>query len=137
VKPSAEIKEAMLRVYAAHASEDASAMLPHFSRQEGVLAIGTDPNEWWAGFDTLAQIYKTQLSEMGGRVQIEAGDLQAFAEGTVGWVADRAVLQVLGQRIPVRVTAVFQQEDGEWKIVQYHVSVGVPNTEVLGKELTT
>jgi hypothetical protein len=33
VKPSAEIKEAMLRVYAAHASEDASAMLPHFSRQ--------------------------------------------------------------------------------------------------------
>jgi ketosteroid isomerase-like protein len=125
----------MLRVYAANAFEDAGAVLPYYSRQEGVLVIGTDPNEWWAGFDTLARIYKTQWAEMGG-VQIKAGGLQAFAEGTVGWVADRATLQALGQEIPVRLTAVFHQEDGEWKIVQHHISIGVPNTEALGKVLT-
>ena len=51
----------MLRVYAAYAFEDTGAVLPYYSRQEGVLVIGTDPNEWWAGFDTLARIYKTQF----------------------------------------------------------------------------
>jgi ketosteroid isomerase-like protein len=136
MNPSAEIKDAMLRVYAAHASGDASASLRLFSRQEGVLAIGTDPNEWWAGFDTIAQVFKAQLPEMGGKIQVKAGDLHALAEGTVGWAADCPTMQALGQEIPMRVTAVFHQEDGAWKIVQYHVSIGVLNTEALGKELT-
>lgn len=137
MNPSTEIKDAMLRVYAASASADAGASLRDFSRQEGVLAIGTDPNEWWVGFDTIAQVFKAQLPEMGGAIQIKSGELHAFAEGTVGWAADRAILQVLGREIPVRVTTVFHQEDGEWKVVLHHISIGVLNTEALGKELTT
>jgi ketosteroid isomerase-like protein len=137
VKPSAEIKEAMLAAYTAYSASDAGVALHQFSHQEGVLAIGTDPNEWWSGYDAIAQIYQAQLPEMGGQVQIKAGNIQAYVEGTVGWAVDRAILQVLGREIPVRVTTIFHQEDGTWKVVHHHVSIGVPNTEVLGKELTT
>lgn len=55
----------------------------------------------------------------------------------MGWTAERAAFVVPGSRqIPVRITAVYHQEDGEWKVVQSHASVGVPNQELVGKELT-
>jgi hypothetical protein len=31
---------------------------------------------------------------------------------------------------------VFHQEQGEWKIVQWHGSIGIPNEEAMGQELT-
>jgi hypothetical protein len=32
---------------------------------------------------------------------------------------------------------VLHQEDGEWKAVQFHTSIGVPNQDVAGVDLTT
>jgi hypothetical protein len=72
-----------------------------------------------------------------GSAAITPGDPQAYAEGSVGWVADRPVLHVLGQEIPIRWTVIFHREAGEWKIIQEHMSVGAPNVEVVGKEFTT
>jgi hypothetical protein len=34
-------------------------------------------------------------------------------------------------RVAVRMTAVLHQDDGEWKAVQTHASIGVPNDRVL------
>ena len=36
-----------------------------------------------------------------------------------------------GRWVPVRITAVVHQEEGEWRIVHIHVSVGVPDEDVL------
>ena len=36
-----------------------------------------------------------------------------------------------GKRAPVRITAVLHQEDGDWKAVQTHASIGVPNDRML------
>jgi ketosteroid isomerase-like protein len=36
-----------------------------------------------------------------------------------------------GER-PVRMTAVFAREDGQWKVVQSHASIGVPNADIFG-----
>jgi hypothetical protein len=74
---------------------------------------------------------------MGGAFPVTAGDPQAYQEGSVGWVADRARVGLLdGQTIPFRLTMVCHREDGDWKVVQWHISVGVANEEVVGKELT-
>jgi hypothetical protein len=63
--------------------------------------------------------------------------LNAFVECTAGWAGGcAAILLPDGQNIPIRVTAVFHQEGEEWKIVQHHVSIGVPNSEAIGKEFT-
>jgi ketosteroid isomerase-like protein len=133
---SVELKNMMLRLYEAVSSGDVNALERLISHREDVLAIGTDPGEWWMGYKTIDRIFKTQSQEMG-KVQIKAGELSTFVEGTVGWASDKAKIQLPnGQEIPVRVTNVFHQEDGEWKVVQHHVSVGVPNSEAIGKELT-
>jgi ketosteroid isomerase-like protein len=137
VEPSTAVKQTVLRFYEALTTGNASAIQDLMSRQEGVLAIGTDPQEWWGGYDTITSVFKSQLEEMGGGFPIESGSLQAFSEGSVGWAADQPVLkQPDGSELSFRLTAVLRQEQDVWKIVQWHVSFGVANEDVLGKELT-
>jgi ketosteroid isomerase-like protein len=134
---SVELKSLTLRLYESMTSGDLNAIVSLFSHQSGVLAIGSDPNEWWAGYDTIERVFKVQFQQTG-KVQVKAGELHAFAEGTVGWVASRPTMRLPnGQEIQFRETMVFHKEDGEWRIVHFHDSLGVPNVEAIGKELTT
>ncbi len=137
MQPSLELREVIVRLYESMTSGDASAVERLFSRQSGVLVVGTDPNEWWVGYDTYARLFKAQLQEMAG-IRIEAGELEAYVEGTVGWVADRPTIRLPnGREMKFRQTSVLHQEDGAWKIVQHHTSIGVSNVEAIGKELPT
>jgi hypothetical protein len=36
-----------------------------------------------------------------------------------------------GARLPTRLTAVLHQEEGEWKVVHLHFSVGVPDEHAI------
>jgi adenylate cyclase len=128
--PSDEIKNAVLHLYASMTSGDVSAIERLFSRQSGVLAIGSDPNEWWTDYDTINQVFSAQFQGGSGK-PIIAKDLHAFAEGTVGWASERRTSRLPnGNEIAIRETLVFHQEEGEWKIVQLHVSLGIPNEDV-------
>jgi hypothetical protein len=71
-------------------------------------------------------------------MQIVAGQLQAYREGSVGWSVDRDALFRLpdGTEVPFRNTYVFVQEDGEWKLIHGHTSIGVSNEEVLGEDIS-
>lgn len=138
MESSAELKEVILRFYEALASGGLAALDCLLSRREGILAIGTDPKEWWADYPTLRQVFQAQMAEMGGGVPVVAGDPQAYREGSVGWAADRPTFKLPdGTELPFRLTAVLHQEDGRWKVVQSHASIGVPNAEAVGQELTT
>jgi len=80
---------------------------------------------------------KTQVAEMGGLIAIVGSDPMAYSEGTVGWVADRPRFRLDdGTESPIRLTAMFHKEQGAWKMVHFHVSVGVPNEDLVGRELT-
>jgi hypothetical protein len=68
-----------LRSYEAFAKADTSFIEDFVSRQEGVLIIGTDPNEWWPGYDTIKRVFEAQMQEMGG-VNFVGGDPQAYTE---------------------------------------------------------
>lgn len=126
--PSRELRELMLGFYEALAGGDPSFIDRHFSVADGARGLGTDPDEWWQG-SRVADAWKEQLKAMGGSMPLVAGDPEAYSEGTVGWAADRPTLQLQGGAVPVRFTAVFHKEEGEWKIVQVHGSLGVPNQE--------
>ena len=109
------------------------------SREEGVLSIGTDPNEWWSDSATMERVYAAQLNEMReSGITLQPGDPQCYREGSVGWCADYATI-VLPDRTqqPIRLTTVYHQEGGDWKMVQSHSSLGVPNDEAIGTDLTT
>ncbi len=132
MKPSPELRDLLLRFYEALSSGDESFIDSHFSLAEAARAVGTDPAEWWQG-PRVVGAWKEQVEAMGGSMPLVGGDPEAFVEGTVGWAADRPTLQLGGGGVPVRLTAVFHQEDGEWKLVQVHGSLGVPNEEPSGQ----
>ena len=132
MKPSTEVRNAVLCLYESMGTGDVSAIKRLFSCASGVLAIGTDPYEWWAGHDTIVEAFRAQL-QGGGTRKVEPGDLNAFAEGSVGWAADRRTMRLAsGKEITIRETFLFHREDGQWKLVQFHASVAVPNAELAG-----
>lgn len=136
MQPSSELKQLVLRTYEALASGDTTFYERHLSHHEGVLIIGSDPSEWWIGYDTITQVFKAQMQELGG-VSCIPGDPQAYSLGDVGWVADCPKFRLPdGTELPVRMSIVFVKEDGVWKVSHQHISIGVSNQEVVGQELT-
>jgi hypothetical protein len=136
MQQSAELRELVLQTYAAMASGDTSFYEHHLARYDGVLVIGSDPDEWWVGYDRINAVYQAQLREMGG-VSVVGSDPQAYRHGDAGWVADRPKFRLPdGSEIPIRITMVFAREGEDWKLVQQHISIGVPNQEVVGQDLT-
>lgn len=138
MESSTELRDLVLRFYQALAAGDRSFLEQIISHQSGVLNIGTDPKEWWSGYDTFLKVAVAQFQEMGSSSRIVGADPQAYHEGSVGWVADRPSFEFPdGTQLPFRMTGVFHQEDGAWKLVQAHYSIGVANEEAVGRELTT
>ncbi len=139
LQPSAELREVFLHFYQAFEQGDADLALGLTSREEGVLSIGTDPDEWWRDYATLERVYTAQFNELRDvGVRLQPGDVQCYHEGNVGWCADRARFVLPdGTEQPIRLTAVFHREGDEWQIVQSHASLGVRNEEALGRDLTT
>jgi adenylate cyclase len=138
MEQSDELRDLTLRFYEATTTGDLSFFDRNVSRQEEAMFLGTDPNEWWEGFEALREAMRAQSEAMGG-MQIVAGQLQAYREGGVGWVIDRDASFRLpdGREIPFRSTLVFRREDGEWKLVHLHSSIGVSNEEMFGQDLST
>lgn len=130
---SDELKGVVLTAFENFSSQDTSWINRHTSRHEGVLVIGTDPNEWIEGGERVAESAQQEIRESTARFS-SAGGVEAFVEGTVGWASSRPVWTLEdGTEVPARWTGVFHQEDGEWKMVQGHISVGVPNEDVFGE----
>ncbi len=74
---------------------------------------------------------KADIENIKRKITIKVKDLKAFCEGTVGWVMDRTLyIFPNGAEVPIRHTYVFHQENGEWKAVHVHYSIGVPNEEI-------
>jgi hypothetical protein len=104
------------------------------SRQQESMVLGTDPGEWLGDRDTWVAGFAEQVRAMPG-VRLEPGDPVCYEEGSVGWAADRARFVLPdGAVVPIRLTVVARREEGEWRLVQAHFSVGVPNEDLL--ELT-
>lgn len=137
MRESQELRDVYLRLCEAEASGDLGFIERLFSREAGMLAIGTDPGEWWAGSDRTLQAFKAQFAALGGKVPISAGEPLAWEEGTVGWVADQPRLRLPDGDVRFRLTGVFHKEGGEWRLVQTHASLGVSNEAVVGRELPT
>ncbi|HEX7270909.1 MAG TPA: nuclear transport factor 2 family protein [Casimicrobiaceae bacterium] len=135
--PNEELRAFMVRWYAAWQGWDFETLKEMMSADPCFLSIGTDPGEWWGGEDFLS-IWKIQAREMG-QVKVRASSrLSAHSCGNVGWVADEPIMTLPnGTEIAGRLTGVAVIERGHWRIVQWHVSLGKKNEEMLGMVLTT
>jgi len=63
--------------------------------------------------------------------------IEAYETGNVGWVAGVVVIDRKDvPRSSQRFTGVFTMEAGQWGLVQWHQSLGVPNADAYGVELS-
>ena len=135
---NAELADTLARFFEAFNKGDIATVEDLLSRQQGTLGVGTDPGEWWRE-DAIRDAFRTQMPQMlAAGLRFEPGELEAFSEGSVGWFADQMTLKIPdGGAVPMRLTGVSHQEAGTWKMVQFHLSIGMLNEEVLGEELTS
>ena len=137
MQTSSEIKAVVQQIYDAMSSGKVDEFGKLLSQQAGTLLIGTDPREWGSGYEVITRFFGQQIMEMGGTIEFEGSDIEAYSEGSVGWAADHPTMVLKdGTRIPFRGTCVLHRAGDSWKLVQWHVSVGAANEEVVGKELT-
>ena len=131
MQPSAEVRDTLLRFYEVFSPEDPQSVTQMIAQQaEGVLAIGT-AGEWLEGREQLLAALEAQMNEMEG-FRMEAGEEpHCYEEGSMGWVADRPRVVLPDGIISTRLTGVARQEEGEWRFVHLHLSVGVPDEEVV------
>jgi ketosteroid isomerase-like protein len=127
LQPAPEICELIARYYQASGESDADFLADYLSRELGALVIGTAPEEWWQGGDAIIETWGSAWRSRGGSPVVGSAP-QAYREGSVAWLADQARwVSRSGREIPFRLTAIFRLEAEQWKLVQAHYSIGVPN----------
>ena len=139
MEPSAELEAVVRRIFEAINVRDFPTFRNLQSDHPGVIHIGTDPDEWWASYREAIAVFEAQLAEFETiGVQFEIDEIAAYSEGTVGWAACRPRLVFRdGSTNTVRFTGVLHLEEGIWRSVQSHLSVGATNEETVGYEMTT
>jgi hypothetical protein len=130
VHESAGVRDGILRFYERFSAGDPDAFAEGVAEGPGVSVIGTAPGEGHDDRESWIEAYRSGIAELG--MTLEGADPRGYEEGAVGWGVDqpRFVLPD-GSYLPTRLTAVLHNEDGGWKVVHLHFSVGVPDEEAI------
>jgi hypothetical protein len=125
MEDSTAVRDALLAFYDRRSATDASAFDRLVSSSAYTVHIGTAPGEWLEDVDRLRRGFS------GFPLTLEPGaQPRAWSEGSIGWAADEPTMSFGDVRIRTRLLAVFRQEEGDWRMVAAHFSVGVPDDEV-------
>ncbi|MBV8432181.1 MAG: nuclear transport factor 2 family protein [Solirubrobacterales bacterium] len=131
VERSPELEQRLRDMLEALSRSDVETIGRQTSQDDCTVGIGSDAEEWAEGYDQLMAIWQESTPDANLGVKVGLDELKAYQEGSVGWAAGRGYFELDGKRVPVRMTAVLHQEDGDWKAVQTHASIGVPNDRML------
>ena len=123
IRRSEELAGLVRGLYAAMGSGDADAVEAFYSLSGQAVFLGTDRAEFWTDSARHNQDVRPYWQRAGNL--LTPGELLAFECGEVGWTVDRPTIELAtGERFETRLTFVFHREDGAWRIVHAHTSVG-------------
>jgi ketosteroid isomerase-like protein len=106
---------------------DAARLRSVLSERADGAHIGTDPGEWETG-----QQVVDAVAAAGGAddIQLVADDIDIHIHGDVAWAEGHGrFARAGGGARAARMTWVLVREDGQWKFVQSHASIGVPSAD--------
>ena len=84
-----------------------------------------------SGGSAVAEFLRGEVQSAGGNAAFSPADVEAFQEGTVGWATTSVTITMPdGKHVSPRWSAVFHLEDGVWRFVQTHASIGVANEDI-------
>jgi len=127
MKQSRDVTAAVLRFYDRLSAGDVSSFDAIVSSDPATLVIGTAPGEW------VTERAKLRYGFEAEGATIRAGTRAAgYESGDLGWFFDDPVFTFPGVgEVETRLTAVVAREEGQWRLVHFHASVGVPDEEVV------
>jgi ketosteroid isomerase-like protein len=130
VERSSELEDLVRTWFAAATSGDPSVIERHVSEDPAVRLIGSDPAERISG-PAVATFLRGEVEGAGGKATFVPTETEAFSEGTVGWATTLLTITLPdGRSVSPRWSAVLHREGDDWRFVQTHASIGVPNDEV-------
>jgi ketosteroid isomerase-like protein len=125
-----EVRAALAAMMEALNTADRDALAPLLATGGECTMIGSDPEEWLTG-DQLLVVLDQAMQAGGNPVRGELDETFVHVRGDVAWVEARGkFIDPTGRECLLRSTGVLIKEDGAWKGVQSHVSIGVPNDQV-------
>jgi ketosteroid isomerase-like protein len=128
--PQDEVRKALDEMIEAQNAGDAGRLRSMLSERPDAVHIGTDAEEWW----TSGQVVDAVAAASGGDdIRAVADDIDVHIHGDIAWAEGRGrFTRADGAERPVRMTGVLVREDNQWKVVQSHASIGVPNADIFG-----
>jgi ketosteroid isomerase-like protein len=128
---SDELEALVQAWFAAASAGDSSLARTRVSATDGTRLIGSDPSEVFKGGAAVGEFLIGEVEGAGGHATFSPSDTEAFCEGTVGWATTHVTITMPdGRTVSPRWSAVFHLEDGDWKFVQTHASIGIPNDQI-------
>jgi ketosteroid isomerase-like protein len=125
-----EIRKVLDEMLEAQNAGDAGRLRSMLSERPDAVHIGTDAEEWWTSKQVLDA---TAAADGGDDIRAVADDIDIHVQGDIAWVEGHGrFTRADGGERPVRMTGVLVREDGQWKVVQSHASIGVPNADIFG-----
>ena len=110
---------------------DARRLIALMSRASYYIKIGTDENEYIQGGENMPEYYRHHVDSTED-FAITCDYLDVQERETVAWFYTRQTwnLKWQGKReqLAMRLTGVLEKEDDQWKFVQIHASLGVPES---------
>ena len=128
--PQDEVRKVLDEMIEAQNAGDAGRLRSMLSERPDAVHIGTDAEEWW----TSGQVVDAVAAASGGDdIRAVADDIDVHIHGDIAWAEGRGrFTRPDGAERPVRMTGVLVREDNQWKVVQSHASIGVPNADIFG-----
>ena len=128
---SHELEQLVVAWFAGASRGDASLVDAHVSPSDGTRLIGSDPGELIRGGSAVAEFLRGEVEGAAGKAVFSPAAVEAFSEGTVGWATAIVTITLPdGKHVSPRWSSVFHREDGTWKFVQTHASIGIANEDV-------
>lgn len=109
------------------AAGDAARLIKMMSSANYYVKIGTEAGEFVEGGENAADYYK-HLVACAADFTIALEHLDVRARGNVAWFYTRQVWRLTWQgvfeELSMRMTGVLEKEQGSWRFVQIHASIG-------------
>jgi ketosteroid isomerase-like protein len=129
-----ELNALLLQYYTAVTNADVDFIDNITSHNPEVTLLGTDPTEIFIGHDSVIGFWQGLFAFLGGGLTTVpgAGSPDVITrKDEAAWLVDTQSKWVFpGGDQPFRLTVVFRKEQGQWKLIQQHYSIGVPNAEL-------
>jgi ketosteroid isomerase-like protein len=129
----AEARQTMLDIYKGFEALDAEKLDANFAHSPELITFGTDWDEKFVGWEQYKDVHKMQFGALKS-FKFQTRELDVQVNGATAWASDRPHWEIEtkgGEKVKedVRITAVLKKLGSDWRVVQWHVSVG------LGKRL--